>query len=65
MEPAYERGDMAIIQQGVDPTTLATGDVVKFRSTTDRSVVHRIVAIEQTSKGLVFTTRGDNNSRPD
>lgn len=65
MEPAYERGDMAIIQQGVDPTTLATGDVVKFRSTTDRSVVHRIVAIEQTSKGLVFTTRGDNNPRPD
>lgn len=65
MEPAYERGDMAIIDRDFDPATLAVGDVVEFHDPNGRSVIHRIVAIEENPAGLLFTTQGDNNGRPD
>jgi signal peptidase len=65
MEPAYERGDLAIIQRNVDPATLAVGDVVQFDDPSGRPVVHRIIAIENQATGPIFTTQGDNNPRPD
>lgn len=65
MEPAYERGDLAIIKHDVDPATLAIGDVIEFQGRLGHSVIHRIVAIEDGPGGLVFTTKGDNNTQPD
>ncbi len=65
MEPAFDRGDLAIIQRDVDPDTLAVGEIIEFEDATGQHVVHRIVAIEQTPDGASFTTQGDNNRRPD
>jgi signal peptidase len=64
MEPAYKRGDVAIVHDGVDPATLAVGNVILFRQGS-LPVVHRIIAIEEGTAGRVFTTQGDNVGTPD
>jgi signal peptidase len=64
MEPGYERGDIAIIREGVDTDTLQVNDVVRVRSG-GIDIVHRIIAIDETPTGRVFTTKGDNVARPD
>jgi signal peptidase I len=64
MEPAYSRGDLAIVREGVDPGLLEVGDVVLYHQGR-LPVVHRIVSIEVQADGLVVTTRGDNVTRPD
>jgi signal peptidase len=64
MEPAYEEGDVAFIRENVDPGSLQVGDVIRFQRG-PIAVVHRIVAVEDGPEGLVFTTQGDNVSRPD
>jgi signal peptidase I len=64
MEPAYGRGDLVIVRDRVDPATLQVNDVILFREG-HLPVVHRIVAIEETANGRVFTTKGDNVDTPD
>ena len=65
MEPTYERGDMAILQRDIDPASLEVGDVIEFHDARERSVIHRIVAVESGRSGPVFTTKGDNNAKAD
>lgn len=65
MEPAFARGDLAIIDRRVDAGSLMVGDVIEFEDLAGRPVVHRIVAIEGVGRTAVFTTQGDNNRRPD
>jgi signal peptidase len=60
MEPNYQLGDV-IITRPVDAASLQTGDVIRFQSG-GVSVVHRIIAVQQTPGGLVFQTKGDNNN---
>ncbi len=64
MEPAYERGDLAIVRENVDVALLRVNDVIVFDQE-GRPVAHRIVAIYNTPDGLLFTTKGDNADRPD
>ena len=64
MEPAYGRGDVAIVRDGVDPASLQVDDVILFRQGS-LPVVHRIVAIDEGDGGRVFTTQGDNVEAPD
>jgi signal peptidase len=64
MEPAYSRGDVAIVREGVDPASLAVDDVVLYFEGS-LPVVHRIIAIEEGDGGRVFTTQGDNVDNPD
>lgn len=64
MEPAYSRGDVAIVREGVDPGSLAVDDVVLFFQG-NLPVVHRIVSIEEGEGGRTFTTQGDNVDNPD
>ncbi len=64
MEPAYERGDVAIIAEDILPASLQVNDVIKF-DLSNLEVVHRIVAVDDGPDGLVFVTQGDNVSRPD
>jgi len=59
MEPAYSRGDLAIVREEVDPASLAVGDVILYRRG-NLPVLHRIIAIEEGGGGRVFTTQGDN-----
>jgi len=64
MESAYERGDLAIVREGIDADLLRIDDVIVFTHGGQR-IVHRIIAIEETEDGRVFTTQGDNVARPD
>jgi signal peptidase I len=65
MEPTIRRGDLVLIQQNVDPATVAVGDVVKFADPAGHTIVHRVIAVDHTPHGPVFTTQGDNNRGPD
>jgi len=64
MEPAYSRGDVLFIKEGVDPASLQVGDVIQFHIGS-LPVVHRIIAVEQGAGGPVFTTQGDARDAPD
>ncbi len=64
MEPSFSEGDVAVVRTGVDPESLRVDDVIRFRDGRI-PVIHRIIAIEDTTAGRVFTTRGDNVARPD
>ncbi|MFH1329090.1 MAG: signal peptidase I, partial [Actinomycetota bacterium] len=64
MEPAYGRGDVAVVREGVGPASLRVNDVIVFRQGS-LPVVHRIVTIEEGGGGRVFTTQGDNVEAPD
>jgi signal peptidase I len=63
MQPTYATGDL-VVTQAIDPEDLAEGDIVVFRNDSV-SVVHRIIAIDETNKGFQFTTQGDNNNTSD
>ena len=64
MEPAYSRGDVAVVREGVNPASLAVGDVIlHFRGSLP--VLHRIVSLEEGDGGRVFITQGDNVGEPD
>jgi signal peptidase len=64
MEPEYERGDLAMVREGVDVELLEVGDVILF-DVDGRPVIHRIISIEDSRDGPVFTTQGDNVDSPD
>jgi signal peptidase len=64
MEPAYSRGDVAIVREDVDPVSLAEDDVIVYLRGS-LPVVHRIISIEEGADGRVFTTQGDNMDAPD
>ena len=45
---------------------LRVGDIISYRSSTlNVIVVHRIVSIEQDSRGAYYTVQGDNNNAKD
>lgn len=63
MRPIYSRGD-AVIFEKVSATEIAKDDILVFSK--DRAIMtHRVVAIENRDNTLYFTTRGDNNEKPD
>ena len=63
MRPIYARGD-AVIFEKVSATEIAKDDILVFSK--DRAIMtHRVVAIENRDNTLYFTTRGDNNEKPD
>ncbi len=64
MEPAYSRGDIAVVRDSVDPASLQVNDVVLFHDGRI-PVVHRIIEIDDSGPELVFTTKGDNVAQPD
>lgn len=72
MLPTLKTGELVFLAPA-DPNTLKKGDIIAVRvpaqqrSTYDLpvNVVHRIVRIEHISTGLLFITKGDNNSGND
>ena len=74
MEPVFYRGDVVVIEksnflgfQEINPSDLKVGDIIIYQATWfPEPVIHRIVNIEKNSDGKTyFTTKGDNNPRPD
>ena len=61
MYPTLRADDRAIVQKCEDFTKIKRGDLVAFRSGDNNLVCHRVVKIENTNKGRIFTTKGDNN----
>jgi signal peptidase len=60
MEPNLSLGDI-VVTRGVDPASVAAGDVIKFRSGAV-SVLHRVQEVQQGSNGRMFVTKGDNSN---
>ena len=65
MAPAYSV-DAVLAIDPVDPTTVRVGDVIAFRTESDRPMVtHRVAAIQRDAVGLSFVTKGDANKEAD
>ena len=64
MGPALEVGDLVVTSR-VDPSEIEPGDVITIVTAGRAVVTHRVVAVQATDAGLVFTTRGDANATSD
>lgn len=63
MEPTISLGDV-VITKSYKKEKIYTGDVITFKQ--DGEVItHRILKIEDTNEGTVYTTKGDNNNIED
>ena len=62
MQPTLRADDKAIVSQCEDSKKIRVGDLVAFRSAESNLICHRVMKIESTDKGRIFTTKGDNNS---
>jgi signal peptidase len=63
MKPGLGPGDL-VISKEVDVDTIEIGDIIRY-SGANGYIIHRVVNIEDTPEGLVFTTKGDNNNTED
>ncbi|MEM4267942.1 MAG: signal peptidase I [Candidatus Woesearchaeota archaeon] len=59
----FNTGDI-IVLFGTKPEKIRVGDVIVFRSKRAYPIIHRVIDIEETTKGRVFTTKGDHNPAP-
>jgi signal peptidase len=63
MLPALKPGDIAIVRP-VEPESIQVGDIVRFRHE-GLPILHRVVEIHETDRGLEFVTQGDANNVQD
>jgi signal peptidase len=65
MEPHLKTGAL-VLTRSVEPETVAVGDIITFRPTTNGKnlITHRVIGIGQSSS-LFFETKGDANEDPD
>lgn len=66
MRPTIYPGYLVVVQRVGGPGEIQVGDIIEFSpSWFNGSVVHRVVAEKQSSQGVLYTTKGDNNTSPD
>jgi len=67
MRPTIYPGALVAVQGVSAPAQIHVGDIIEFSpSWFNGSVVHRVVAEKQSSQGgILYTTKGDNNTSPD
>lgn len=63
MSPAFETGDMIIIQK-TDPYTLKVNDVICYMEE-ESAVTHRIMEVQQEDGRVFYITQGDANNTED
>jgi len=63
MEPAIHKGSL-VIDKPVTADTLRLGDVITFDHA-DQTTTHRIVGVQGTPNGTLFSTKGDANTVAD
>jgi signal peptidase I len=63
MEPTIHKGSL-VIDQPVTADTLKLGDVITFDHY-DQTTTHRIVGLEGSASGTMFSTKGDANQVTD
>ena len=66
MAPALAMGDSVVVKPCA-PADIKVGDIITLCVDKERNMLltHRVVNIEQTQNGLIFTTRGDANNMDD
>lgn len=66
MTPNINKGDMVIIENITEEEkkNLSVGDIIAFKMD-NKTVVHRIINKINTSSGVFYSTKGDNNNSPD
>lgn len=57
----FTKGDILLIL-GADAEKLEVGDIIIFNVGKTNPLIHRIVQINETSEGKIFSTLGDNNA---
>jgi len=65
MEPEIQTGSIIAVQTVEDGSGFAEGDVITFMESQDKLITHRVVEVNESSDGVVYTTKGDNNNAPD
>ncbi|MGF7117366.1 signal peptidase I [Methanobacterium oryzae] len=64
MEPVMYRGDIVIID--TNPGDVEVGDIVVYDAAWfNQPVIHRVIKIQNTTDGPLYTIKGDNNANPD
>ncbi|MCF7798675.1 signal peptidase I [Candidatus Woesearchaeota archaeon] len=61
LKNGFKKGDVIVLTRAT-PEKLDVGDVLVFHSDRPYPIIHRIVAIQETTQGYVFTTKGDHNA---
>lgn len=56
----FNKGDILFITRA-NPDELKVGDTIIFNAGSNNPIIHRIVKIEETTQGKIFSTMGDNN----
>ena len=56
----FNKGDILFIV-GAKPEKLKVGDIIIFNAGTNHPIIHRIMKIEETNSGRIFSTMGDHN----
>jgi signal peptidase I len=56
----FSKGDIMILS-GKKIENIEVGDIIVFQSAKPYPIIHRVVAIHQTSQGYTFETKGDHN----
>lgn len=57
----FNKGDILFIV-GKKPEKIEVGDVIVFQANYRNPIIHRVINIEETEKGRIFSTMGDNNN---
>ena len=65
MRPALAVGTLVIVQSVSNPSQIQVGDIVEYNPPTLRGpIVHRVIEINETQSGVLFTTKGMPTPRP-
>lgn len=66
MLPILGKDSNALQIEPVCPDEIQIGDIVSYRSKyADGIIIHRVIDMNQDSKGVYFVLKGDNNPTPD
>ena len=65
MSPAFNAGDVALVDDDVQPDSVRMGDVITYNGPGGVVTTHRVVSIETRDGTPLFSTKGDANDSPD
>jgi len=61
LQNGFNKGDILFVVKA-NPDKLKIGDIIIFQAGTENPIIHRIVDIQETPEGRIFSTEGDNNN---
>jgi len=61
LQNGFGKGDILLVTKA-NPEKLKVGDIIIFTAGTQNPIIHRIIKINETPTGKIFSTEGDNNN---